>query len=76
MSYDNNAAGTDGSIVVCISPLTSLMMDQQAKFTPCGVVAEFVGEMQEDPSIIKSVLQGKVSSAQKPFYLIKSSEEC
>ena len=37
-------AGTTGSIVVCISPLTSLMMDQQAKFSPLGLRTEFVGE--------------------------------
>ena len=24
----------EGSIVVCVSPLTSLMMDQKAKFSP------------------------------------------
>ena len=36
------------------------MMDQQAKFTPRGVTAEFVGEMQEDESIVRKVLQGQV----------------
>ena len=46
--------------MVCISPLTSIMMDQQAKFTPRGVTAEFVGEMQEDESIVRKVLQGQV----------------
>ena len=35
-------------------------MDQKAKFTPRGVVAEFVGEAQEDQSTNSRVLQGKV----------------
>ena len=35
--------GKDGSIVICVSPLVSLMMDQKAKFVPMGIVAEFVG---------------------------------
>ena len=33
---------------MCISPLTSLMMDQRSKFTPWGLTAEFVGEAQTD----------------------------
>ena len=33
-----------GSIVVCVSPLTSLMMDQKKKFTRSGLVTVFVGE--------------------------------
>ena len=38
----------------------SIMMDQNAKFTPRGVVAEFVAEAQEDQSTNSRVLQGKV----------------
>ena len=34
----------EGRIVICVSPLVSLMMDQKARFTPKGIVAEFVGE--------------------------------
>ena len=41
--------------MVCISPLTSLMMDQTAKFIPRGVVTEFIGGSQEDQSVIDSV---------------------
>ncbi len=52
--------GCKGSIVVCISPLTSIMMDQKAKFTPRGIIAEFVGENQEDPTAVKNVLRGVV----------------
>jgi bloom syndrome protein len=39
-----------GSIVVCVSPLTSVMMDQRVKFSPVGLSTEFVGEMQTDES--------------------------
>ena len=49
----------EGSIVVCISPLTSLMIDQQAKYTPRGLQTDFVGEAQLDPAVKDSVLQGK-----------------
>ena len=38
----------NGSIVVCISPLTSIMVDQRAKFSPLGLTVEFVSEAQED----------------------------
>ena len=50
----------EGSIVVCVSPLTSLMMDQKAKFLPKGIVTEFVGEEQTDDSAIEKVLRGAV----------------
>jgi len=52
--------GCKGSIVVCISPLTAIMMDQKSNFAPKGVDANFVGEAQEDPTTIANVLQGKV----------------
>ena len=32
------------SIVICVSPLVSLMQDQKDKFAPRGLVTEFVGE--------------------------------
>ena len=52
--------GKSGSIVVCISPLTSLMMDQCAKYAPRGLHAEFVGEAQTDPTTKDKVLKGEV----------------
>ena len=42
-----------------MSPLTSLKIDQQEKFSLRGVSAEFVGEAQ-DENCINKVLQGKV----------------
>jgi len=50
--------GTKGSIVVCISPLTSIMIDQQQKFSLKGIKAEFVGEAQTDSAVINRVLKG------------------
>ena len=38
---------------MCISPLTSLMMDQQAKYSITGLKVEFVGEAQTDLSCKK-----------------------
>ncbi len=50
--------GQTGSIVVCVSPLTSLTMDQKQKFTPFNLSAEFVGEAQSDKEAIRDVMQG------------------
>ena len=49
-----------GSLVVCISPLISIMMDQRAKFTTLGLKTEYVGAAQEDPGVIRQVLAGNV----------------
>ena len=35
--------GRSGSIVLCISPLTSLMMEQRSKFSKLGLCCEYVG---------------------------------
>lgn len=53
-------SGSTGSIVVCISPLTSLMMDQRSKFSEYGLTTEFVGEAQTDKSVSRRVLSGEV----------------
>lgn len=52
--------GHKGSIVVCISPLTALMMDQREKFKRRGIITEFIGESQTDQTAIKNVLNGNV----------------
>ena len=52
--------GTSGSTVMCISPLTSLVMDQCAKYTPRGLQAEFVGEAQTDRAVKEKVLRGEI----------------
>ena len=45
--------GRNGSIVICVSPLTSLMKDQQDKFLPMGISTEFVGDMQIDETAVQ-----------------------
>ena len=55
----DNMRGKEGSIVICVSPLTSLMVDQRAKFVPRGMSAQFVGEAQCDPQAVESVREGK-----------------
>ncbi|XP_062521790.1 uncharacterized protein LOC134196591 [Corticium candelabrum] len=52
--------GHCGSIVVCVSPLTSLMIDQKSKLLPRGLKCEFVGEAQTDDNAVGEVLTGKV----------------
>ena len=44
-----------GSKVVCISPLTALMMEQKTKYTHQGLVLEFSGELQHDIQSICNV---------------------
>ena len=46
--------------MVCVSSLTSIMMDQREKFCSKGLTAEFVGEAQTNPTVVKIVLQGHV----------------
>ena len=49
-----------GSIVVCVSPLTSLMMEQSEKFTTQGVLSMFVGELQQDIDSLKGAKEGMI----------------
>ena len=48
------------SIVVCISPLLSIMVDQHAKFTACGLKTEYVGEVHYDCTVKDRILKGDV----------------
>ena len=52
--------GVTGSIVVCVSPLVSLMMDQKSSFVLKGIKTEFVGEAQIEKDVIHKVLDGEV----------------
>ena len=45
---------------MCISPLTSLMMDQVSNFQARGVKTDFIGDSQTDPSVRKKVLRGEL----------------
>ena len=48
--FDHLRAGKRPSIMVCVSPLTALMMEQRDKLCTRGLSAEFVGELQQDIS--------------------------
>ena len=54
------AAGKSGCIVLCISPLTAIMIEQRKKFTAKGIKTEFVGEAQIDNSAKDRVVNGQV----------------
>ena len=56
----NALRGNPGSIVVCVSPLTALMMEQRAKFSIRGLVTEFIGELQQDVEAMANVKKGTV----------------
>ena len=58
--YTSCCVDSSGSIVVCISPLISIMMDQRAKFTALGLKAEYVGVAQDDSDVIHKVLSGDI----------------
>ena len=49
---------THGSIVLWVSPLTSLMLEQREKYSAKGIRCEFVGELQQDIEAIDSVKKG------------------
>ena len=53
-----------GSIVLCVSPLTSLMLEQRAKFTVHGLSTDFVGELQQDIEAMSKVREGMVQLLQ------------
>ena len=76
LAFLSTSAGTSGSIVVCISPLTSLMMDQHAKFTPRGLQTEFVGEEQTNPQKKDKVLRGEVQLVRRAQYAIVHTGTC
>ena len=61
--------GRSGRIVMVVSPLTALMIDQRNKFMPRGISTEFVGASQVDKMAISSVMKGEVQ-------LIYISPEC
>ena len=65
----DNIAGCNDSIIICISPLTSLVMDQREKLRHRGVNAEYVGKQQKDWAIVKKVLNAGVE-------LVFISPEC
>jgi len=70
----NHFTGSKGSIVVCISSLTSIMIDQRQKFSLKGIKAEFVGEAQTDPAVINRVLKGDLQLYISPENLLNNDK--
>ena len=58
--FDCLRGGKETSIVICISPLTALMMEQRAKFSVRGLRSEFIGQLQQDVQSLSSVQKGQV----------------
>lgn len=55
----NFCAGKKGSLIVCISPLNAIMIEQKDKFLAAGISAEFVGEAQKNPTAWRQVISGQ-----------------
>ena len=47
-------------VVICNSPLLSIMLDQQEKCRKDHFTVDFVGGAQTDPMVFKRVVNGKV----------------
>ena len=58
-TVDMYIAKISGITVIALSPLMSLMTDQQQKFSWYGLVTQFVGEAQEDCSVVALMKKGK-----------------
>ena len=65
--------GVNGSIVVVIAPLISLIMDQKQKFQGKGISIEFVGEAQDNDSAVRAVISGKIQLFISPESLLCNS---
>ena len=53
-------AGCTGSIIVVVTPLIALMMDQKQSLQKKGLNVEFVEEAQNDEKVTGAVLGGEV----------------
>ena len=58
--FDYLRGEANTSIVICVSPLTSLMMEQRTRFSHRGLSAEFVGELQTDSKSMRNFEEGNV----------------
>ena len=46
-------------IVLCVSPLFALMLDQRSKYAPQGLATELVGKAQVDFDVMQQIQEGK-----------------
>ena len=52
--------GCEGSIVVVITPLIALVVDQKQNLMQMGISVEFVGEAQCSEEAVQSVVKGEI----------------
>ena len=50
--------GKKGSVIVWISPLNAIIVEQQAKFVAMSISAEYVGEVQKNPMAWMKMVNG------------------
>ena len=74
--YDNLRLSNSASTVICVSPLTALLMEQRATFAVRGVATEFVGELQQDVDTIGGAKSGFFLSVQSLYCAIHSGIRC
>ena len=58
---DSSRNAEQSAIVLIVCPLTALMEDQVKKFTTMGLKAAFVGEAQDNYSVVQGVMGGEYS---------------
>ena len=56
--FDRLRGTCNTSIALCVSPLTSLMMDQCRKYREMGITVEVIGESQSEPSACSHIEKG------------------
>lgn len=57
--FDSLRRKTNGSIVICVSPLTALMLEERTKYIPRGLATEMMGEAQEDQGVLQQAQDRK-----------------
>ena len=67
--------GTSGSIVVVVSPLIGLMMDQKAAFLSKGISAEVAGSLQGHASA-ESIVNGNAQLALRISFAMEYTVKC
>ena len=65
----------NASCIICICPLTALMIDQKRRYLEMGISAEFLGRGQDDPAALQNVLTGKFQVVLMSPELIINKEE-
>lgn len=58
--FDHLRSCRHTSIVLCIFPLTALMMEQRTKFSVRGLWSNFIGQIQQDVQSLFDVQKGQV----------------